>query len=216
MTNGPSDHLDRPGTHRFTRAPAYVAGAAAAAFAVTKAAAWALTAGGALLMSPIVAAMARTPPVSATTGDHEPAADIVSVTDDYRRAVLAGDPRAVARVYREDGTELPPCRAPVRGRAAIEQRYRDLFTAYGRITSFTFTHIQSAVDGALAYDVATYQQRLSLRSGNTVGDEGKYLVVLRRTDGAWKAAYAIYSSDTTFTPSHAASPAPSCPASPRS
>jgi ketosteroid isomerase-like protein len=101
----------------------------------------------------------------------------------------------VAAVYRDDAVELQPCRTPVRGRAAIEQRYRNLFNSSARVTAFTFSHIDAMTDGNLAYDVGTYEQRLALRSGDTMTDAGKYLVILRRTQGEWKAAYAIYSSD---------------------
>jgi len=174
---------------------ACVIGATTAAFLCTKAATWGMATAATLLTSSIVTAMARTPPGAAAPGGRVINAEIVRTADAYRTAVLAGDAHAVAALYRDDAIELPPCRTPVKGRPAIEQRYRDLFDAPARITAFTFSHIASAIDGDLAYDVGTYRQRLALRSGEATTDEGKYLVLLRRTEGAWKAAFAIYSSD---------------------
>jgi hypothetical protein len=41
----------------------------------------------------------------------------------------------------------------------------------------------------------TYQQRLILPSGQTLDDTGKYLAVLKRVRGEWKASYVAYNSD---------------------
>ena len=55
--------------------------------------------------------------------------------------------------------------------------------------------METAADGGMAYDAGTYEQRLTLSSGQTVADSGKYVAVLKRVDGDWKAAYVIYNSD---------------------
>jgi uncharacterized protein (TIGR02246 family) len=123
----------------------------------------------------------------------EPA--IVRASDDYLKAVLAGDARAVAAVYRDDAIEMPNGAAPVKGRAAIEQRYREMFKGV-KLETFTFTHIEAFVEGDLGFDAGTYEQRFMLPTGQAATDVGKYLVILKRTQGQWKAAYVIYNSDT--------------------
>jgi uncharacterized protein (TIGR02246 family) len=195
MTRSSSEHGLENGSHHVTRTTACVIGGMTAAFLCTKAASWGMAAAGMLLTTSIVTAMARTPPSGGVADQPDVNAEVIRATDAYRTAVLAGDARSVAALYRDDAIELPPCRTPVKGRAAIEQRYRDLFDGRAPVTAFTFSHIASAIDGDLAYDVGTYRQRLSLPSGEAIGAEGKYLVLLRRTEGAWKAAFAIYSSD---------------------
>ncbi len=130
--------------------------------------------------------------------------EIDKAVDTYRRAVLAGDPRAIAATYADDGIELPPGQPAVRGRAAIEQRYRD-FCSGLKVTAFTFSHIESTIDGSVAYDVGTYDQHLARPSGETMTDRGKYLVILKRSQGAWKVAYAMYNSDMPA-PSPSAAP----------
>ena len=64
----------------------------------------------------------------------------------------------------------------------------------GKITTFVLTHTESHHLGRHVYDVGTYTQRLSTRDG-VVDDTGKYIVMLKRTGGDWKIAYAIHNSD---------------------
>ena len=126
--------------------------------------------------------------------------EIVNVVEMYRRAALAGDAQAVAALYTEDAVELPACEPLVRGRTAIEQRYQKFFKGPVKRTTFTFSHLEAASAGDMGHAIGTYDQRLVLPSGQTVTDTGKYVVILRRTQGAWKAAYAIYNSDTPQLP----------------
>jgi len=121
---------------------------------------------------------------------------IAKAAEDYRKAVLSGDARAVAAMYREDGIELPNCAPAVKGRAAIEQRYREFFGGPVKVTGFTFTHIEAVTTGDLAYDVGTYEQTLSLPGGQATTDHGKFVALVKRAQGTWKLAYLIYNSDT--------------------
>jgi ketosteroid isomerase-like protein len=69
---------------------------------------------------------------------------------------------------------MPPDRPLLRGRAAIENYYRECFKSPAKITTFTFTHLESPAVGDTAYDVGTYKQTLSMGSGATLNDKGKY------------------------------------------
>jgi ketosteroid isomerase-like protein len=154
---------------------------------------WFLATVGAILLSTAVGAR---PGDVANTGARSINAEIVKTSDGYRTAVLAGDARAAAATYTEDGAELPPGHSLMRGRAAIEQHLRGLF-AGAKVSAFTFSHLETAIDGNMAYDAGTYQQSLSLPSGQVMSDVGKYVAVLKRTPEGWKAAYVIYNSDGT-------------------
>jgi uncharacterized protein (TIGR02246 family) len=120
---------------------------------------------------------------------------VVKGANNYLKAVLAGDPSAVAAVYREDAVLMPADRPLLRGCAAIENYYRECFKSPAKITIFTFTHLESPTVGDTAYDVGTYKQTLSMGSGVTLNDTGKYSVILKRSGGEWKIAYLIYNSD---------------------
>jgi uncharacterized protein (TIGR02246 family) len=118
----------------------------------------------------------------------------------YRKAVLDADPAAIAAAYRDDGVELPQGCPPVEGRAAIEQRYRQLFSGPTRVTSFVFDHRESTIVGNLAYDVGAYTQHMALGQGGAIDDVGKYFVLLKRQGADWKIAYLIYNSDRQAAP----------------
>jgi uncharacterized protein (TIGR02246 family) len=142
---------------------------------------------------------AQTPAAAAHAGTGSPA-QIRTVADSFTRAVVAGDARAVAALFAPDGYELPPAQPAVKGRASIEQRYRAFFSSGVKVTSFTLTPIASSIAGDVAYDVGVYEQHLSLPDGKAATDVGKYVVILKRTQGEWKAAYSTYNSDTTTPP----------------
>jgi uncharacterized protein (TIGR02246 family) len=124
---------------------------------------------------------------------------VVEGADKYLKAVLAGDASAVAAMYRQDATLMPSDCPLLRGRAAIEQYYREWFKSPAKVTDFTFTHLESQVLGETAYDVGTYKQAMSLGAGGSLNLTGKYSVILKRSGAQWKIAYLIFNSDS---PSH--------------
>jgi uncharacterized protein (TIGR02246 family) len=129
---------------------------------------------------------------SASSGD----AAIKQVADAYVKATLAGDAKAIGALYREDAVEMPPNAPSVKGRAAIEQYYMKLFSCATKVGQFAITHLESRAVGDTGYDVGTYQQSMNPPGQTTAtSDTGKYVVILRRSEGDWKVAYAIYNSD---------------------
>jgi uncharacterized protein (TIGR02246 family) len=121
---------------------------------------------------------------------------VVEGADKYLKVVLAGDASAVAAMYRDDAALMPTDCPLLRGRAAIEQYYREWFKSPAKVTAFTFTHLESPVLGDTAFDIGTYRQTLSLGGSSTVNLSGKYSVILKRTGGEWKIVYLIFNSDS--------------------
>jgi uncharacterized protein (TIGR02246 family) len=181
-------------------------GAAATALAVCdQACRWTVTAIRASALATLsalfmTASMSAQAPATARRTHAESTAPIASMADAFSRAVVGGDPRAVAALFTPDGSELPPGQPAVKGRAAIEQRYRAFFTGPAKVTAFTISPIESAVVGDLAYTVGTYVQQLSLADGKTTADVGKYVVLLKRAQGEWKIAYSTYNGDSSTAP----------------
>lgn len=124
-----------------------------------------------------------------------PDRSIVKTADAYLNAVLAGDAAAVGATYRDDAVEMPPCRPPLKGRAAIEQYYREFFQGPVKITAFTFSHLEATSAGDVGYTAGTYERKLSGGPAGSSDDTGKFVVIVKRTGSAWKAAYVIYNSD---------------------
>jgi uncharacterized protein (TIGR02246 family) len=123
-------------------------------------------------------------------------ADIRQISDAYVKAVLAGDAKAVAALYTEDAIEMPPNVPGIKGRAAIEQYYAKILSGPVKVGQFTLTHIESRAAGDIGYEVGTYRQTFNPPSQTGANTEtGKYTVILKRVQGAWKVAYAIYNAD---------------------
>lgn len=126
-------------------------------------------------------------------------AEIAKVSDSYVKASQAGDAKAIAALYTDDAVEMPPNQPLLKGRAAIEQYYTKQFGGPAKVQSFALTRIESNASGDIGYEVGTYKQTIT-DGKNPMNDSGKYTVVLKRTGGAWKVAYAIYNSDTPPAP----------------
>jgi len=128
------------------------------------------------------------------------AAPLQSVAEAYVAAVLAGDAKAVAALFAEDGVEMPPGSAPLHGRAAIEGYYRGLFQSCGFAT-FALSHAETRILGDYGFIVGTSRQALSGVADPRAREEtGKYLVILRRSGAAWKVVYAIENADRLAAP----------------
>jgi uncharacterized protein (TIGR02246 family) len=123
-------------------------------------------------------------------------AGIKQIADSYVKATLAGDPKAVAALYTEDAVEMPPNTPPIKGRAAIEAYYTKMMSGGGKVNSFSIDHTESHASGDTGYDVGTYKQSMTPPGATApLSETGKYVVLLKKTAGAWKVAYAIYNSD---------------------
>jgi hypothetical protein len=64
-----------------------------------------------------------------------------------------------------------------------------------KISAFTFTHLESKVVGYVAHDIGTSKPKFSGGPAGPIADVGKYMAILKHTDGAWKVAYLIVNSD---------------------
>jgi uncharacterized protein (TIGR02246 family) len=121
---------------------------------------------------------------------------VVQRSDAYATAMLTGDPAKIASFYSDDGIEMMPGRTWVEGRGAIQGLHQELCGGPVKITGFTFTHLDASVVGDTAYDVGTYRQTMTAPGApGPIEDVGKYVAILKRTGGEWKAAYVIYNSD---------------------
>jgi ketosteroid isomerase-like protein len=121
---------------------------------------------------------------------------IVERAQRYIDAVLARDLGSLMGFYRSDTIEMPPARGPVEGRAAIEGMYTSLFAGPARVTAFTQNHLESAIAGDVAYDVGTYTRTVTAPGAPApIDEQGKFVAILKRTEGDWRVAYLIYNSN---------------------
>jgi uncharacterized protein (TIGR02246 family) len=149
-----------------------------------------------LCLSIITAKPAASQPTAASKNVD---AAIRAIADDYVKASLAGDAKAIAALYTEDAVEMPPNAPAVKGRVAIEQYYAKVLKS-AKLSVFTLNHLETRAVGDTGYDVGTYQQTVTPTGGAAMDDTGKYAVILKRSGGAWRVAYAIYNSDRPAPP----------------
>lgn len=132
-----------------------------------------------LLAGPIVGVSASEPPKAQVHPDVTLPPELDRVLRDYERAWRAGDAKALAALFAEDGFVLQGNRPPVRGRAAIQGAYEGQGEAPLRLRALAYSAEESNgyIIGAYGY-------------GDAPGDMGKFTLTLRRT---WGGPWMIFS-----------------------
>jgi len=115
----------------------------------------------------------------ATEPNEQPSVQLPQELDrvlrDYEQAWSHGDAPALAKLFDEDGFVLSPGRPMVRGKAAIEEAYRDNHGA-----PLTLRAVAFAVEGKVGYIIGAYADRVGDK------DRGKFTLTLRReSSGRW-------------------------------
>lgn len=143
-------------------------------------------------MALLVAGASATPMLQAQRGKVDPAISKISAA--YQAAVNAEDVNKMKDLYMADAVEMPPNEPAVRGWAALEAYYKKQFADGDAVA--TITPMESMISGNVGYEVGTYTQMVKLKSGQTINDKGKYVVLVKPgADKQWRVVYAIYNSD---------------------
>jgi ketosteroid isomerase-like protein len=101
------------------------------------------------------------------------------VLRDYERLWKGGDAAGLAALFTEDGFVLSNFNTPVRGRAAIRERYA---SSGGVLRLRALSH---STDGDTGYIIGAY------RYDDARTDNGKFILALRRVNGRWLIAADI-------------------------
>jgi ketosteroid isomerase-like protein len=107
----------------------------------------------------------------------------------WNAAVAAKSDSAVAAIYADNGTLMPPNEKIVTGTAAIRSFFAMLWPMNANLV-ITPTAITVASSGDMATDVGTYTF-----SAGQVNDTGKYLVHWHKIGNAWKIVDDMWNSD---------------------
>lgn len=119
--------------------------------------------------------------------------EIAARSQELVEAVNRGDLEAAAALYTEDAKLLPPNMELLVGREPIRDFYATLREDAG-LRDMEVEILQIEGEGDLAYEVGRYE--LTLQPGDEpVRDIGKYVIVWRRDDGAWRIAADAPNSD---------------------
>ncbi len=127
--------------------------------------------------------------------DSEAIAGIIRALDkQWVAAIAARDTAAVANLYTPDGLFMAPGAPAAQGREAIAKAWGGLFGLKNLSLTFTPTRIDVASRGDMAADIGAYELTFDTDQGR-VEDTGKYVIVWRKVNGAWKAAADIFNTN---------------------
>ena len=112
-----------------------------------------------------------------------------AMQDVWQSAFDARDSAALAALYAEDGSLLPPNSEVIVGRAAIEAFWED-FLATGTGVEIKDTEVYAHGDDGYTVGVYTVTD-----AGGATIDEGKYVVIYRNVDGKWQLHRDIWNSN---------------------
>jgi uncharacterized protein (TIGR02246 family) len=105
----------------------------------------------------------------------------------YVDASNKGDVETLTSLYADDAVLLPPDHAPVEGRKAIEEFWRQ-----GTDQGLRVTTLRLEVAGDVGYLIGRYNLPATVKEE---ADSGKYVMCLKQQpDGAWKLTADIWNS----------------------
>lgn len=111
--------------------------------------------------------------------------------EQWSKVAAAKDLDKTVSFYAEDAIVLPPNQAAVTTKDGIRNLWKSLFDSLADI-SWNTTRVEIAKSGDLGYLTGTY--KMTLKDGTK--DKGKYCEVWKKqTDGTWKVAVDMFSSD---------------------
>ena len=121
---------------------------------------------------------------------------------EWSKVAGAKDLDKTVSYYADDAMVLPPNQAMVTSKSGIRDLWKGFLDSLADI-SWNTTRVETSKSGDMAFTVGTYQ--MTMKDGTK--EKGKYCEVWKKqTDGKWKVATDMFSSDLPATPA-ATSPA---------
>lgn len=120
---------------------------------------------------------------------------IKQLARDWQAGWLAGDASALLSLYADDAVLMPQGLPALAGKEAIRSLYQAVFEEF-RVTGGGRL-LEVVVAGDWGYFLSTYELTAKpLAGGEPIEDEGKSVFIVRRqSDGDWKIARLIATSD---------------------
>ena len=130
--------------------------------------------------------------MSPTTTDIETA--IRTLVREFEKHANAKDSRAIAAMYAQNATVLPPGQKPIEGRQNIQTFWQGFIDAGASDAKLTPTTIRGSEP--TFYEIGEYSAIVPQPTGGTARGTGRYLVVWeRQTDGTLKIAADMFGPD---------------------
>ena len=111
----------------------------------------------------------------------------------FGEAVRSSDASTLASYYTEDATLLPPPNAPIiKGREGIEAYWATGFQM--GLKDVVLTTVEVMAMGDMVCEIGEADATFHPEGMDAFKDKGKYLVIWKNVDGAWKLYVDIYNS----------------------
>jgi len=109
----------------------------------------------------------------------------------FMEAVRQGDAAAVAALYTEDATLLPPDAEMIMGREGIEEFWSGVIQMGLKDAVFNIVDVFGS--GDLAYEISNFTLTIQPEGQEAIEQKGKYVLVWKQTaDGSWKLHVDIF------------------------
>ena len=128
---------------------------------------------------------------------HDPAPierEIRGLDAQWNASYAAKDLTAVVEVYAKDAIFMAPNAPALDGREAIAEAIQGMLGLPGLELRFEPNQFHIASRGDLAVDIGLYTLAFDGEQGR-IQDEGKYVFVWRKVDGAWKVVAEMFNTN---------------------
>jgi len=111
----------------------------------------------------------------------------------FGEAIRQGDAAALAALYTEDATLLPPDSDMIQGSQGIETFWNGGLQMGIKDAVLTTVHVSGS--GDLAYEIGKFTLTIQPEGQDPIESKGKYVVVWKQTDdGSWRLHVDIWNS----------------------
>jgi uncharacterized protein (TIGR02246 family) len=110
----------------------------------------------------------------------------------FIEAFNKGDAAAVAEMYASDAKLLPPNSQIIEGRQNIQAFWQSLIGAGAKLQALDTIEVEA--HGDTAHELGKYTFMIPQTGGQSVTDQGKYLVVWKKQGGSWKLVRDIWNT----------------------
>jgi uncharacterized protein (TIGR02246 family) len=120
--------------------------------------------------------------------------EVESLNSEFSKAVSNQDLDSVMDLYTSDAWLLPPGVPMIQGSDGIRAFFQTMLDAGVRALNLESAAVEGS--GDVAVDIGRYRLTVEPPGADSVIEEGKYIVVLRRqADGNLRLAYDTFNSD---------------------
>jgi len=112
----------------------------------------------------------------------------------FGEAVRQADAAAIAALYTDDATLLPPNSEMIKGKPGIEAFWKGGLDM--GIKDAVLTAVEVFAMGDLAYEIGKYDLKIQPAGQAVLADSGKYIVIWKKqADGSWKLHVDIWNTN---------------------